>query len=740
MLNKNRLIRNIKLKYHFRNVKNKFNPKNKTFRNKSTWTPNFASLSSYIRKTIGIIHKQTLKRTLNNRITRNSMTKIRFNHKLNLSPQELNSIDKLKNNNEIIIKSADKGGATVIMDKENYVFEINRQLNDNKYYKKIDEPIYLDNALVISQILNKLKTGKFIDQEQLEYLSGPVSPRPRTFYILPKIHKPLNKWTIPGKMPEGRPIVSDTNSESYRASQYLESFLSPLANKHASYLKNSYDFVNKIKNAVVPRECLIVTADISALYTNMHHDRIVSTIRHAFQNSPDPRRPDNLLLELLDFILKHNDFEFNDQNYLQICGCPMGKIIGPSAANIYLIDFDFQAMHNFKRKPYFYFRFLDDIFFIWIGTVSELIEYEKFLNNLIPDINLKFEYSTISANFLDVTIFKEKLNNCTTLQTKVYFKETDTHQLLHRDSFHPKHIFKSILKSQLIRFKRLSSNFKDYIITCKTLFHCLYNRGYSWSLMWKEMKIIWYKYTEKTDNINNIDILPIIVPFDSIGQKLASDYRSAILNNPDLQHIKSIVAYENHDNLRKLLIRSKFNNNPTNKTLYYNKHCKNRRCTACNYIINNSEFCSTITNKTYQLKSNFDCKSTNVIYLITCNYCNLQYVGQTGRTLTDRINNHLSCIRTRKNTTIALHFNLPHHNYKQHFKIIAIETTDNSQNLRKRERHWQNTLKTFHPFGINNFNLDHVQPWPAPGSGPNHNPNPTPNPNLNPNPNPNYEP
>lgn len=721
MLNKNTLIRNIKLKYHFRNVKNKFNPNKKIFKNKSTWSPSFSSLSKNIRKTISIIHKQTLKRTFDNRFIKDNSTKIKLNRKPNLSPEELNSINLLRNNEEIIIKSADKGGATVIMDKENYIFEVNRQLNDTKYYKKINEPIYLDNAVEITRILNKLKIEKFIDEGQFEYLSGPVNPRPRIFYILPKIHKPINKWTIPGRMPEGRPIVSDVNSESYRTSEYIESFLSPLANKHASYLKNSYDFVNKIRNSVVPRECLIVTADISSLYTNMHHDRIISTVQRAFQNSPHPAaaRPDSLLLELLDFILKHNDFEFNNQNYLQTCGCPMGKIIGPSAANIYLIDFDYQAMNNFKIKPYFYFRYLDDIFFIWIGTVTELIEYETFLNSLIPDINLKFEYSAISGNFLDVTIFKEKINNCTTLQTKVYFKQTDTHQLLHRNSFHPRHIFKSILKSQLIRFKRLSSNFKDYILAGKILFDCLRSRGYSWTMMWNELKSIWFNYV---DNINKIDnsagsgeILPIIVPFDSIGQTLARDYRLSIINNTDLKHIKPIIAYQNHANLRKLLIRSKLNNNAVNDTLYYNKRCNNRRCIACNYISNNFEFCSNITHKTYKLKADYNCKTMNVVYLITCEYCSLQYVGQTSRTLADRINNHLSCIRTKKDTTIALHFNLPHHDYTRHFKIMAIENIaakiaggqNISQSLRTRETFWQNNLKTLHPFGINNFNTDH---------------------------------
>ena len=38
------------------------------------------------------------------------------------------------------------------------------------------------------------------------------------------------------------------------------------------------------------------------------------------------------------------------------------------------------------------------------------------------------------------------------------FKSTDTHQLLHRKSFHPHHTFKGIFISQIIRFHRISNN------------------------------------------------------------------------------------------------------------------------------------------------------------------------------------------------------------------------------------------------------------------------------------------
>ena len=58
-----------------------------------------------------------------------------------------------------------------------------------------------------------------------------------------------------------------------------------------------------------------------------------------------------------------------------------------------------------------------------------------------------------SVNFLDVTISKGvDPAHVGKLVTKVYFKPTDTHALLHKASFHPQHTFRGIVKSQLIRF------------------------------------------------------------------------------------------------------------------------------------------------------------------------------------------------------------------------------------------------------------------------------------------------
>lgn len=50
---------------------------------------------------------------------------------------------------------------------------------------------------------------------------GPDPCRPRYSYLLPKIHKALETWTIPFEVPPGQPIVSDCNSCSYNISILL---------------------------------------------------------------------------------------------------------------------------------------------------------------------------------------------------------------------------------------------------------------------------------------------------------------------------------------------------------------------------------------------------------------------------------------------------------------------------------------------------------------------------------------
>jgi len=221
-------------------------------------------------------------------------------------------------------------------------------------------------------------------------------------------------------MPEGRPIVSDYSSESYHISEYIESFLTPLSVLHPAYLKNTYDFVDKIQNTNIPDSHLLVTGDITSLYTNMNIDRILKTVEEIFDKYPDNSRPSLEILKLLEITLKGNDFAFNNEFYLQTCGTAMGKKYAPALANIYLQYFDFMAMNGFRIKPSFYKRYLDDIIMIWPGTTEDLKEYNIFLNNLIPDITVTLKSHEKQIDFLDTTVYRSQENNCKLL-TKVFF-------------------------------------------------------------------------------------------------------------------------------------------------------------------------------------------------------------------------------------------------------------------------------------------------------------------------------
>ena len=87
-------------------------------------------------------------------------------------------------------------------------------------------------------------------------------------------------------------------------------------------------------------------------------------------------------------------------------------------------------------------------------------------------------------DFLDVTTFKGPDFDATgQLDTKVFFKPTDSHALLHYTSFHPKHTFRGIVKSQLIRYKQICSRPEDCIVATRTLFRALKNRGYPRSFL-----------------------------------------------------------------------------------------------------------------------------------------------------------------------------------------------------------------------------------------------------------------
>ena len=182
--------------------------------------------------------------------------------------------------------------------------------------------------------------------KQFDFLKPPQDPRPRIFYFLPKIHKPLNKWAALDQ-PPGRPIVSDCSSESYEVTSYIEHFLKPLATKHKSYIRDTTDFLNKMKREKLSKDSILVAADVVSLYPNIPHEDGLEAVRQAFKTSTQEEkklRPDEEILKLLEICLYKNDFAFDGEFYLQKQGCSMGRRFSVSYANIFMAWWETRAL------------------------------------------------------------------------------------------------------------------------------------------------------------------------------------------------------------------------------------------------------------------------------------------------------------------------------------------------------------------------------------------------------------
>lgn len=158
----------------------------------------------------------------------------------------------------------------------------------------------------------------------------------------------------------------------------------------------------------------------------------------------------------------------------------MGKKFAPSYTNIFMACWEETALATAPLKPFLYFRFLDDIWGVWTHSEEEFMSFTQQLNQHQRSIKIKFELDSTQVNFLDMVTYKRpRFSEQSQLDYRVYSKETDTHCLIHKNSFHPKHTFKGILQSQLHRFYRICSQEEEFLKAVKILFGALRGRGYS---------------------------------------------------------------------------------------------------------------------------------------------------------------------------------------------------------------------------------------------------------------------
>ncbi|XP_053881423.1 uncharacterized protein LOC128835776 [Malaclemys terrapin pileata] len=411
----------------------------------------------------------------------------------------------------------------------------------------------------------------------------------------------------------------------------------------------------------------VATMDVEALYTNIPHEDGLQAVRNSIIDEATAL----LVAELCDFVLTHNHFRFGDNLYLQVSGTAMGTRMAPQYANIFMADLEQRFLRPRPLVPLLYLRYIEDIFILWTHGKEALEEFHLDFNNFHPTINLSLDQSTQEIHFLDTTmqISDGHINT-------IYQKPTDRYTYLHASSFHPRHITRSIVYSQALRYNRICSNPSDRDKHLQDFYQAFVKLQYPPGEVRKPIDRARrvprnHLLQDRPNKDNNrtplaITYSPQLKPL----QHIIHDLPPILENDPSLSQTlggRPVLAYRQPPNLKQILT-SNYTPHHSNTNPGTNP-CSKPCCLLCPHI-----YIRGPNHISHTIKGAFTCTSTNVIYAIMCQQCSsAMYIGQTGQSLRKRINGHKSDIRNGNiHKPVSEHFNLPGHSITD-LKVTIIE-------------------------------------------------------------------
>ncbi|CAF1474707.1 unnamed protein product [Rotaria sordida] len=537
----------------------------------------------------------------------------------NLSNEENIAISNLLNDKSIIICKADKGNATVILNRDDYIKKGNELLNDKKIFKKISSNLTEKREKSLIEFLLKLKRKKAINDKDYKQMRPMTCSRTPEAYFLVKVHKQNQPV---------RPIISSYNSYNYNTAKYLAKLLTPAMTRNKSYIKDSFDFVEKMKKQKTTPG-LMCSFDVCSLFTNIPlHKAIDIAIENIRKYNKSLKLNNTELKELFKYCTKYSNFTFNNEHYDQINGVAMGSPLAPIIAHLFMSNLEENIERYEGRKPEIYYRYVDDIFMIINGTQKDIVKFKKFMNKLEKSIQFTVEVQVNNKlPFLDVMIEREN----ETLITYVYHKPTDTGLYLKWVSNQPKQYKINLIKCLCKRAVRICSSevlLKKELDYYKKVF---LNNGYPLNVIKKSMRKFELKKNMNNNtqqHANNIETIYISMPFyNEFSLKLA-------------RNIKMIL------------------DSPTKKIMFGFK--------------SQARICS-LFSCTYRDKKKHN---KNVIYQYDCENCNKSYIGQTSRNVEQRKREHQNAFKGTGTSKIAEHCLQYKHKNDWNFKILATESND----------------------------------------------------------------
>ena len=510
------------------------------------------------------------------------------NEEINVLPKRFQiAFDKLSRSENLKIQKADKGGAVVVMNVNEYKNKALNLLNDPDTYEELSNPptiaeIQKKFSTDVKTILRNIEEG-----ETKDIILSKVKtrlPNFSYFYGSPKIHKenvPL------------RPIIATCGSPQSDLAKWLATKLSPLLGKISNaHLLHSYEFIERLRE-LGPTSGRMMSLDVTSLFTNVPLDFVLNNLKEASDSGIfTPPIPIDLFCDLIRLCVDATIFTFDDKIYKQKFGVAMGSPLSPILANLCLEFIEKNHIQSLPDniKPLFYVRYVDDIFIIYKHDDHSFNTFLDTINSIIPSIKFTVEYENNNTlPFLDVQV---KHNIDYTFSYSVYRKATNTESYIHFFSFHSQQVKSLVLCNMFTRAFRICDpqNLDKEIQHIREAFKNLaYPENFINQCLSKSRRK-WYNPTPKTNEKTKHLTLPY--------------------------HPKLVPLQQEYN---------KFNKNETKSRVAISFKYKN-----------------TIRSR---LVRNRKVKSNSGVYCIPCKDCNKSYFGESGRGLDTRIEEHKQSVR-----------------------------------------------------------------------------------------------
>ena len=117
----------------------------------------------------------------------------------------------------------------------------------------------------------------------------------------------------------------------------------------------------------------------------------IHACRKALESHTSTRLKTESICDLIRMILTMNNFEFENNHYLQLHSTSVDTKMTPAHANLLMGDLEQKILAQSPLKPLIRWRYIDDVFMIWPHEEGQLNEFVSLLNSSHETIKFTHE-------------------------------------------------------------------------------------------------------------------------------------------------------------------------------------------------------------------------------------------------------------------------------------------------------------------------------------------------------------